>query len=242
MPNCYVCSKPAEILRLRSRIVSLENGDEIRKLKERIAELEREGSPSTVQDPASAQPKSTTELLLRIDKLESSNAAKDRRIEELEQNNREVKEQAERDRKTAKKRIDELERNLSKETWQREKDLRYQKAEHDREVKKLKESHEKELLQQQAEYESKLQNKDKEIADLRKLQDPQAKVIPPPKVEAGESGQNKPVKLDSQNSSVPPIQDPGHPVIVSNNRVKSGKPVGGQVGHPHHPRKQLTPD
>ena len=59
-----------------------------------------------------------------------------------------------------------------------------------------------------------------------------------------EKGKNLKLKAqinrDHENSSKPSSMDPNHKKIV-NNREKSGKKPGGQLGHKHHPRKWHTP-
>ena len=49
------------------------------------------------------------------------------------------------------------------------------------------------------------------------------------------------IKKDYTNSSKPSSMDPNHKTI-HNSRESSGKSVGGQPGHKHHPRKQLPAD
>lgn len=240
MPDCYRCYKHNEVLTLRRRIVVLESGEEILALKERIAELEKQ---KNVTNPESAdQPKSVTDLLLRIDKLQGTIAAQERKIEELETRGKQAEKQFQKERQAAKKQIDSLERDLSTEKWRHEKDLHDQKTAHEKEMKSLASDHEKELAASQAKFEAAIQDKDKTIADLRRLLDKSRKVIPPSPGAAEGSNNSKQVKANSQNSSVPPSQDPNHPIIRTNHRKKSEKHVGGQEGHPHHPRKKLPAD
>ena len=49
------------------------------------------------------------------------------------------------------------------------------------------------------------------------------------------------IRKDFTNSSKPSSMDPNHKTI-HNSRESSGKKVGGQPGHEHHPRKHLPPD
>lgn len=241
MPNCFTCKTISENRRLHSRIIALENGDEIKGLNETIRNLEAQlngikaGIKAETVQPM--QPKNTTGLLAKIDRLQEEIVSKNRRIEELENTLREDRNQAKKERQESKAKIDELEKDLSTAQWRRDKDLRDMKEEHRKECVSMEKKHQQELELQRSEYEAQLQAKDKEIQNLRNLLNPDKELIP----REQERLSKKAVQIDSTTSSMPPIQDPKHPTIVSNNRRKSEKPVGGQIGHPHHPRKFLEP-
>ena len=240
--KCFWCSKADEVSRLRARIIALESGGEIQSLKE---EIERQRKQlSEFQSGTSAAriqlPKNTTMLLRKIDRFEETIAQQKRQIEEAAENLRNMEKQGKKDHAAQKKRIDELERQLSTETWRHEKEIRELKEEHRKALAHKEDEHEKALEKQKAAFESQLRDKDKVIEDLRRILNPKASVIPP----QGQSTPNeKPkVQTNSQNSSMPPSQDPNHRTIVPNNREKTGRPVGGQAGHEPHPRKHYAPD
>lgn len=79
--------------------------------------------------------------------------------------------------------------------------------------------------------------KDKLLKKTRELYDAQTRL-------EDEEGKNlkltAQINRDYENSSIPSSMSPNRKKIV-NNREKSGKKPGAQVGHKHHPRKKHTP-
>ena len=228
--NCSSCSRLQTIERLRNQLIRLQSGEEIQQLKDRVAELEALNGV-TAENPSQSIPipASVTQLLIRIDKLGADLAKKTSCIDELEA----ALADSEKKRLEQKKKADALERQLNTETWK-----------HTKEVEELRRKHKKEMEELQKTHDSEVATKNKEIDDLKQQLYGRRKgeIIDQSRDGKEPTSAINPPRANSTNSSTPPSQDPSHPTIVSNNRTKSGKPVGGQIGHPHHPRKKLEPD
>lgn len=91
-------------------------------------------------------------------------------------------------------------------------------------------SKEDELKKQKEEYDKAIAEYEKFIEELKKEVD-----------ELKEKNKKLKASLnrDYTNSSIPSSKDENHLKIVSNSRVKTGKSVGGQIGHEGHKRKDV---
>lgn len=219
MPNCYNCPKFAEVERLRVRIAALESGEEMQALKKRLEEAEAIGNTDGRRKDASTPP-STTQLLLKIDRLQ-------RNLEETRRREEEQKERAEKDERI----IHGLQKELKQEKEKQEKQERESEARLLKSLELQKERLDRKYTKVTEALRAEIEKKEKEISDLKHVVHPEPEAEPAVRVAA-----------NSRNSSTPPSQDPSHKTIVSNNRLQSGKPAGGQIGHAHHPRCWYTPD
>lgn len=218
MPNCYECPKHAEVMRLRARLAAMESEKEMQMMGKKLEEVERGNTAGKNQ--SAAHPVSVTQYLMRIDKLQKA-------LEETRQREEREKERADKNEQT----IHSLQKKLRQEKEAREKKelenescllkkLEAQKKRLDKKYNKVTEA-----------LRAEIEKKDQEIADLKDLIHGESEI-----------DEARTVTVNSQNSSMPPSQDPNHKTIVSNHRNRSGKPIGGQTGHEHHPRRWFKPN